>query len=185
MSALSTTEYIISLSSNQLTYTAMVLVCILMALGGHETDLRFDIMSLRLSSANRCLGAFCKRFGMQVLAYETWNMTDITRYMLLAHFMSGSTDPVRCPLAAVGEHVLEWLVFMCHMLERRLLIQVHCRRWWTLGGPLRERRIEIIEDYAVDITSCHAKAINFCRHMSSIAWHVLLVEIHLALPRAQ
>lgn len=103
----------------------MVLVDILRSLGGEEADLGDKVMSSGHPSADGSLCALGKRFAVHILGNEPWDMTIIAWNVLLAHLMLVPADPGGGISAAVTKHVLEWLVFWCHTLQRYIAVQGH------------------------------------------------------------
>ena len=68
------------------------------------------------ATTDRCLGALGIRFGVEVLANESWNMAIIAGDLLLAHLMGGTTDPIGCIATAVTKYILKRFVLGCHIL---------------------------------------------------------------------
>ncbi len=94
----------------------MVLVCVLRSLGGHETDLWRHFVSFGHSLTDCGLSALSEGFGMNIFGNQPWNMTIITRNVLLAHLVLMTANPSCCIATAVTEHIFVWLVFICHVL---------------------------------------------------------------------
>lgn len=168
-----------------LTNSTMIFICVFWALGRHETDLWRNVMSFWHSLADSCLSTLSKRFSVHVFGNKTRNVAIVTWNVLLAHLMLMTSNPCGGIAAAIAKNVFEGLIFVSHVLEGSLAVKSHCR---SLVWSVWERRItgvKEIHDLPVDITSGHAKLVNFCGYVSSIAWHVLLIEAHFAVAWAQ
>lgn len=168
-----------------LTDATMIFVGVFRALGWHETNLWRNFVALGHSLSNCRLSALRKRFCVNIFRNESWNVTIIAWNMLLAHLVLMSTNPCCCVAAAISKYVFVGLILVGHVLEGSFVIESHR---WRLFGPIWNRwlvRIKEIHDLSVNIASGHAELINFRWHMSSISWHVLLVEAHLAVSWAQ
>lgn len=108
-------------------------------------------------------------------------MSLIAWYVLLAHLMYGSTDPVGGVSATVTEYVLEGFVFGAHCLQRAILIEI-CPggRWHGVGGVA-----ECVNYLSVDFTGSHAELVDLHWDVTCVTWHVLFVKVHLALSWTQ
>jgi hypothetical protein len=111
----------------RLTDSAVILVDILRSLSGEEADLGDDVVASGHPSPDGGLGALGKRFAVNVLRDQPWDVTVIAWNVLLAHLMLVAADPGGGVSAAVTKHVLEWFVFWCHTLQRYVAVQAHSR----------------------------------------------------------
>lgn len=166
----------------------MVLLGELLSLGRHETDLWRELVTSWHPSANGCLGTLGVRFSIKVLTDKSGDVSIIPRDVLLTHLVGGSTDPVGSVAAAIAKDVLERLVAWSHVLQGVLLIELES------GGSLSSvvvvscssrGRVEIFDDHFVHITGSHTEAIDLGGNVACVARHVLFVEVHLAVARAE
>lgn len=168
-----------------LTDATMIFVSVFGALGWHEADLWRNFVTLGHSLANCSLSALCKRFSMNIFRNESWHVTIVSWNMLLAHLVLVSSNPCRGVATAIAKNVFEGLILVGHVLEGSLVVKSHR---WRLVGSVWQRcllRVKEIHDLPVDISSGHAKLIDFGGHMASIPWHVLLFKAHFAVSWAQ
>jgi hypothetical protein len=95
----------------------MVLLSELVALGRQEAGLGLNVVSTGHPSPDGCLSALSIRLSVEILTNEAGNVSIVAGDLLLAHLVSGTSDPVRGITALVTENVFKRFVFGSHSLK--------------------------------------------------------------------